>query len=81
MKSSNLWKSALLGLVLPVMASCQTIPTTGQIAQSIETQTAKKVCKTFPQLSYNSVKDTEITTDQVRRFNAARAAFCKGVEP
>lgn len=41
---------------------------------------ATKVCDTLSPISYDGKLDTQLTKDQVRSYNAKRAAFCKGTQ-
>lgn len=56
-------------LPLALLASCQTIPTTG---------TDKAVCAIWTPVSYSALHDTPETIAGVRVLNARRDAYCKG---
>jgi len=51
-----------------ILSSCQT---------TAPDRIVSDVCGLFPPIRYSASKDTTETTDQVRKFNAKRDAFCK----
>jgi len=71
-------QSACVGLAM-LVTGCQTtslpgINTTGQT----EAQIAAQVCDLFPNQTYDRELDTRLTSDQIKSFNRARDAYCKG---
>lgn len=78
------WRSnALVLTVLLPLASCQTISpalltqTTGRTGDFTDAEIAELVCNgPLRNLSYDSRVDSELTADQIRRYNRERDAYC-----
>jgi hypothetical protein len=51
--------------------------TASQKAAALDLRTAKQICDTFTQLSYDGKLDTQLTKDEIKVFNQKRNAFCK----
>lgn len=75
---------AFVGLAMLVTA-CQTtgLPgltlTTAQRAAIAEGRVALEVCELFPNITFDSRADSQLTREQIQAFNRARDAYCKGV--
>lgn len=71
----SIYALALIGL----LAGCQTL-TSEERATIARVQITGNICAAnwMKAITYSGKLDTKLTKDQVRRFNAGRAAFCKG---
>lgn len=82
MKSRNAIRSVFVGLGLLAITGCQTLSdltqTTELVGGRTEAQIAAEVCDLFRTQSYDRDLDTKFTADQIKAFNRARAAYCKG---
>lgn len=80
MKSKTYTASVCAALVM--LAGCQTIPglPTPSTAGKTEAQIAREVCELFEHQTYDGDLDTALTQSQIRAYNRARAAYCKGAE-
>jgi hypothetical protein len=67
---------AMLGTGCSQTMGLSGIDTTGRT----EAQIAAEVCELFRNQTYDSRVDSKPTSDQIKSFNRARDAYCKGEE-
>lgn len=69
-------KLTMFIIVAVALTSCQSVNPTAKGGKIVAAQAAA-VCDVLSPITYDGKLDTQPTKDQIKRYNAARAAFCK----
>lgn len=68
-------KTVILIIALATLTSCLSV-NPGSRGKAIADRYAAGVCDVLSPITYDGKLDTQPTKDQIKRYNAARNAFC-----
>lgn len=71
-------RSLAIAILTVALASCSATLTAQQRAAIEAGNITTNICEIFPTISYDGNRDTQLTKDQIKRFNRARKALCEG---
>lgn len=70
-------RALILTIVLGSLLGCQAL-STSERATIAELKIVGDICDTLSVITYDGKLDTQPTKEQIRTYNAKRAAFCNG---